>query len=102
MLLLTSYIKLRDLLKYVYAGLWEYLLIVWYFAKSKSVASIDNVRWTLTRLMYDEGSPCPTSKDKQGFVERGTDSFRRDVRYLQHLFLSDAHKSWWTKQSLNL
>jgi len=35
---------LRDLLKYVYAGLWKYELIVWYFAKSESMASIDNVR----------------------------------------------------------
>jgi len=42
--------KLHDLLKYVHAGLWECVLIVWYFAKSENAALFDNVRWTLARL----------------------------------------------------
>jgi len=34
------------------------------------------------------------SKDKQGFIERMLDSFGRDLRRLQPLIQSDAHKSY--------
>jgi len=33
------------------------------------------------------------SKDKQGFIERVFDSFGRDLKRLQFLFLGDAGKS---------
>ena len=71
------------------------MLVVWYIAKNKSVASVDSVRWTLARFMYDDMSVHreKISKDKQGFIGSVLDRFGRDIRRFQLLFLSDADKS---------
>ena len=56
-LFFTQCTEVRGLLKYNLAGLCEYVLIVYYFAKNESVASVDNVRWTLAQFQYDEREP---------------------------------------------